>query len=686
MKQQICKVSMLVCALTGLTTVSGSLSAAEPLQYEDVFQLEYVSQPQIHPTGDKVAFVRNRFDQAKDQRIGTIWLSDSKTAELTPLISGNADYWSPVWSADGKKLAYISTESGSPQIHVRWLTSGQQGQISYLPAAPADLSWSPDGQSLVFSMFTPVVSKNPVQLPGKPEKNDWAKAPVYIDKMQYRADGRGYLPTGYRQLYWLSATGGTPLQLTSGDFDHAGEVSWQADGKAVYFSANRQSDIRAQAQNSEIYRLELATKQLTQITDRFGPDHAPALSPDGKWLAYLGFDDKKLAHQADQLYVKNLASGAIKALTADLDRAIDAFSWQQNSDGLYIQFDDKAQGKIAKQSLSGSRKVLVEQVGGTTYSRPYTGGSFSVAANGAIAYTQMSATAPAELALYQSGKTKPLTGLNKDLQLSRQIGKVEEFWIEASTDKLPLQSWLILPPGFDPAKKYPLILEIHGGPHTAYGAVFAMELQLMAAQGYVVLYSNPRGSTSYGMDFANKIHHKFPSEDFQDLMDVVDATIAKGFIDKEELYVTGGSGGGLLTSWIVGHTDRFRAAVAVNPVINWFSFVLNADMYNYFSQYWFPGMPWEQPEHYLKHSPISYVGNVKTPTMLLTGESDHRTPISETEQFYQALQLRGIETAMVRIPGASHALHTRPSNLMAKPAYITYWFNKHSKHRNKAKE
>ncbi len=420
--------------------------------------------------------------------------------------------------------------------------------------------------------------------------------------------------------------------------------------KLFYFSANRQSDKRAQAQNSEVYKLTIADKNLTQVTDRFGPDHAPALSADGKWLAYLGYDDKKLAHQADQLYVKNLQSGEVRALTADLDRAIDSFSWDGDSDALYIQYDDEAQGKIALQPLNGKRKVLVDQVGGSSYSRPYTGGSFSVSEDGDIAYTQMSTQAPAELALWQDGKRKQLTELNKDLQLSRDIGEVEEFWVTSSVDQRKLQSWLILPPNFDKTKKYPLILEIHGGPHTAYGPVFAMELQLMAAQGYVVLYTNPRGSTSYGMEFANLIHHKFPSEDYNDLMDVVDATVAKGFIDAEQLFVTGGSGGGLLTSWIVGHTDRFKAAVAVNPVINWFSFVLNADMYNYFSQYWFPGMPWEKPEHYLKHSPISYVGNVKTPTMLMTGESDHRTPISETEQFYQALQLRGVETAMVRNP------------------------------------
>lgn len=667
--------SLLTAAL--LAAWSFSSDAQEPLHYEDVFQLEYVSSPQIKKDGSEVVFVRNRFDQTLDKRVGSLWSSDTKTGELRPLVAEKDDVSSPVWSPDGKKLAFTSMASGKPQIHMRWMDSGHSAQISHLLGAATGLSWSPDGKWLAFSMFTPKKAHNPVNLPGKPAQNDWAKAPIYIDSMQYRADGRGYLATGYRHIYLMSADGGTPIQLTTGDYDHGGAITWQADGQAIYFSANRHENKRSEASNSEIFKLSLSTKELSQITDRFGPDHSPELSADGQWLAYLGYDDKKLAHQANQLYVKNLKSGEIKELTSDLDRSIDSFSWDSDSKSLYIQYDDLGQGKIAKQPLKGKRELLIEGVGGTSYSRPYTGGDFSVAANGAIAYTKMSSQAPSELAFKKGSATKQLTELNKDLQLARDIGEVEEFWVTSSIDGRKIQSWLILPPNFDATKKYPLILEIHGGPHTAYGPVFAMELQLMAAQGFVVLYTNPRGSTSYGMEFANLIHHNFPSHDYNDLMDAVDATVAKGFINQEELFVTGGSGGGLLTSWIVGHTDRFKAAVAVNPVINWFSFVLNADMYNYFSQYWFPAMPWEKPEHYLKYSPISYVGNVKTPTMLLTGESDHRTPISETEQFYQALQLRGVESAMVRIPGASHSLHVRPSNLMAKPAYITYWFNKY---------
>jgi acylaminoacyl-peptidase len=234
-----------------------------------------------------------------------------------------------------------------------------------------------------------------------------------------------------------------------------------------------------------------------------------------------------------------------------------------------------------------------------------------------------------------------------------------------------------LPPGFDPDRNYPLILEIHGGPFTNYGARFSAEVQLYSAAGYVVLYVNPRGSTSYGEDFGNLIHHAYPGNDYDDLMTAVDAVIEEGYVDTERLYVTGGSGGGVLTAWIVGKTDRFRAAVVAKPVINWTSFVLTADQSPYFTRYWFPTMPWEDPEGYWARSPLSLVGKVDTPTMLLTGESDLRTPISETEQYYQALKLRGIDTAMVRIPGASHSIARRPSQLAAKVSAILAWFERY---------
>jgi acylaminoacyl-peptidase len=320
-------------------------------------------------------------------------------------------------------------------------------------------------------------------------------------------------------------------------------------------------------------------------------------------------------------------------------------------------------------------------VGGTTLGRPYASGAFSVGPGGVLAFTQTSATRPAELAVVTPGMSQPhrLSSLNEGLLGDRALAPAEEIWYPSSHDGRKVQGWILKPPGFDPKKKYPLILEIHGGPFADYGERFAGELQLYAAAGYVVFYANPRGSTGYGEEFGNLIHHAYPGNDYDDLMSGVDAVIGRGYVDAGNLFVTGGSGGGVLTCWIVGKTGRFRAAVAGYPVINWYSFVLTADVSPFFTRYWFPGMPWEQPEHYLKRSPLSLVGRVTTPTMLMTGEEDYRTPISEAEQFYKALKLRKVEAALVRVPGAGHNVSARPSHFIAKAAYVLKWFDTHRK-------
>lgn len=333
--------------------------------------------------------------------------------------------------------------------------------------------------------------------------------------------------------------------------------------------------------------------------------------------------------------------------------------------------------KIANISLSGKVTDLTEGLGGTSIGRPYTSGSYSIAANGNYAYTWGETLEPADLGTGNKGNNRRVTQVNEDLFDHKQLGKVEEIWYKSSYDGLDINGWIVTPPDFDPTKKYPLILEIHGGPFSSYGPEFSAEIQLMAAKGYVVLYTNPRGSTSYGEAFGNEINKNYPSHDYDDLMSGVDEMIRRGYIDESQLFVTGGSGGGVLTSWIVGKTNRFKAAVVAKPVINWYSWSLNADMSAFATRYWFEKKPWEDPESYIKHSPISLVGNVTTPTMLLTGEADLRTPIHESEQFYTALKLRGIETAMVRIPGAFHGIAAQPSNLIGKVAAILSWFDKY---------
>ena len=274
----------------------------------------------------------------------------------------------------------------------------------------------------------------------------------------------------------------------------------------------------------------------------------------------------------------------------------------------------------------------------------------------------------------RGGAASRLTNLNDDLLAHKTLARVEEITWQSSVGAYELQGWLVTPPGFDPEKIYPLILEIHGGPFEAYGPHFTSDFQLYAAAGYVVLYTNPRGSTSYGDQFANEIHHNYPGQDYDDLMSGVDAVISRGFIDEDQLFVTGGSGGGVLSAWIVGKTDRFAGAVVVNPVINWASMTLYSDIHTFIPEYWFAKLPWEDPESYWVRSPLSLVGNVTTPTMLLTGENDLRTPMPESEQYYQALKLRKIDSALVRVPEETHGIEGRPSRLIAKADNILAWF------------
>jgi acylaminoacyl-peptidase len=440
-------------------------------------------------------------------------------------------------------------------------------------------------------------------------------------------------------------------------------------------SANRLEDADHHPVESELWAVDVTDGEMMQLTDRVGPDIAPRMSPDGKRVVYRGFDNKMMAWHSFNVYVLDLESGESRTLTADFDRHVADARWAGASNRLLIRYEDFGRTHIGSLSMDGEVKSLVDDVGGTTIGRPYNSGSFSVADNGSYAYTAGRADRPADVAVGRGNRPpSKLTAINDDLFDHKELGHVEQISWTSSVGDHEIYGWLVTPPGFDPGKKYPLVLEIHGGPHTAYGPHFSAEVQLYAAAGYVVLYANPRGSTSYGDAFSLEIHHDYPGKDYDDLMSGIDAVIARGFVDDKALYVTGGSGGGVLTAWIVGKTDRFRAAVVAKPVINWTSFTLTADITHFVSRHWFPEMPWEDPLGYWDRSPLSLVGNVTTPTALLTGEEDFRTPMAESEQFYQALKLRKVDTALIRIPEASHGIAARPSQLIAKVDNILAWF------------
>ncbi|WP_086929665.1 S9 family peptidase [Agarilytica rhodophyticola] len=666
--RQILLLSLMLIAHTALA------DNKKTLQLEDVFNLEYASNIEMTKDGKRIYFVRNFMDIQKDKKSSNIWSVDTANGGMSPVTSGNQADYSPLLSPDGSKLAYVSTLSGKPQIHMRWLKSGANAQLTNLQQSPSALQWSPDGQYLAFTMFVKGKADTPIKLPGKPKGAKWAKPAVFIDKTLYRSDGSGYNVPGHTHVFVLAADGGTPRQITSGDFDYSAGFSWAQDGKGLYVAANREQDAEMKPLEAEIYRVDIENGELTQLTQRVGPDVGPKVSPNGKLIAYRGYDDKLKNYENMLLHVMDADGNNIRILTRDLDRSVGKFKWAANGKGIYFQYTDKGQVKVAYQPLNGKRRVVAQDLGGAGLGRPYVSGDFDVATNGTIAFTYSDPLRPSDVAIVRNGKIKKLTALNEDALQHLSLGKVEAIRYKSSADQREIDGWVVYPPGFDPSKKYPFILEIHGGPVAAYGPHFSAEVQLFAAAGYVVLYTNPRGSESYGQEFAQTIHHNYPSQDYDDLMSGVSHLVDKGFIDDKQLFVTGGSGGGVLTSWIIGHTDIFAGAVVAKPVINWYSFVLTADFYPFFYKYWFGKKPWEALEHYMKYSPISYVGNVTTPTMLLTGEQDHRTPISETEQYYQALRLEGVKSALVRIPGASHGIYRRPSNLMSKVAHILWWF------------
>ncbi len=659
--------------------VNDEAATADRFQYLDVFELEVASDPRISPDGSRVVYVRRGFDIMTDGARSALWSINTDGSDHRALTDGTSGAASPRWSPDGGRLLYVSSQDGSSQIFVRWMDTGQTAELTNVTESPGNVAWSPDGDWIALTMFVPEPAPTFARMPQKPDGAEWNEAPIVIDRLRYRADGRGYLDRGHTHIFVMPAEGGTPRQLTSGPFDHGGSLSWSPDSQSIIFSANR-GDPDFDVRNSEVYEISVETGELTQLTDRFGPDASPTISPDGSLIAYTGLDDRYQGYQVTHLYVMDRGGRGSRVVT-DFDRDIGSLNWSADGRGLYFQFDDEGVTKIGYVSLEGDVETLAQDIGGVGLGRPYGGGSYTVSRDGRFAFTHTSPSHPADVAVGSRGEeVRRITMLNEDLLGHKKLGEVEEIWWESSYDGRRVQGWIVKPPDFDPNRDYPLMLEIHGGPFSNYGPRFTAEIQLFAAAGYVVLYTNPRGSTSYGEEFGNLIHHAYPGYDYDDLMSGVDALIERGYIDEDNLMVTGGSGGGVLTAWIVGKTDRFKAAVVVKPVINWISFSLTSDGYSSYYQYWLPGPVWEEGnlEHYWARSPLSLVANVTTPTMLMTGEDDLRTPMAETEQYYQALKLLGVETQMVRIQNSYHGIAgSSPSNLIAKVANVLEWLERH---------
>jgi dipeptidyl aminopeptidase/acylaminoacyl peptidase len=667
-----------------LTLILGLLPvvavADQRLQSADLFDLQYASEVRISPDGERIAYVRSIHDIMCDCVRSNLWIVDADGDNHQPLRSGRDSYSSPRWSPDGERLAYVAKdEAGKTQLFVRWMTSGQTAMVSNLVESPSSMAWSPDGESIAFTMHVPAEKPSLAKPPEKPEGADWADPPVVIDSVVYRFDGRGYLEPGFEHVFVVSARGGAARQLTSGNFNHGGPLAWMPDGSGIVFATNRDDDWQYELNERDLFRVHVEDGGIEQLTDLPGIEAAPAVSPDGETIAFERDDHQGRQYTINALGLIDADGGNLRILGGDLDRSIEGPTWAANGRSLYFHYTDRGWRKVGRIDLDGEIDAVVDGVNGTSVGRPYRSGDYSVADDGTVAYTLGTEKTPADVWVRpRRGDHRRLTDLNRNLLDQRAMGEVHEIVYDSSVDGTEIQGWYLTPPDFDPEKKYPLILEIHGGPHLAYGPHFSAEMQRMAAEGYVVFYDNHRGSSGYGRDFGMLLEYKYASEeDFGDHMSGVDAMIEKGFIDPERLFVTGGSAGGIAAAYAIGLTDRFRAAAVAKPVINWISKTLTGDYYPSQIERQFPGLPWENFEHYWQRSPLSLVGNVTTPTLLITGEEDFRTPMSETEQYYQALKLARVETVMVRLPGTSHGIASRPSRLIAKIDNILAWFERH---------
>ncbi|RFF27009.1 MULTISPECIES: S9 family peptidase [unclassified Wenzhouxiangella] len=673
---------LVFCVLAGHFLAASALAdeTTGRLSSADLFDLQYASEVRISPDGERVVYTRSIHDIMCDCVRSNLWIVDSDGDNHQPLLSGRGSYSSPRWSPSGDRLAYVAKdEADKTQLYVRWIESGQTAMVSNLVESPSSIAWSPSGESIAFTMRVPAEKPSLADPPKKPEGADWAPEPVVIDSVVYRYDGRGYIDPGFDHIFVVPADGGAARQLTSGDFNHHGPLSWMPDGSGIVFSGNRAENWQYERNERDLYSVNVESGDIEQLTDLPGIEGSPAVSPDGERIVFERDDHQGRQYSINSLGLVDAEGGNLEILGEDLDRSIESPVWSGNGQSIYFHYTDRGWRKVGRIDLDGDIDTVVDGINGTTVGRPYRSGDFSVADDGRIAYTLGTEKHPADVWVQpRRGDARRLTRLNRNLLDQRALGEVHEIVYESSVDGTDIQGWYLTPPDFDPEKQYPLILEIHGGPHLAYGPHFSAEMQRMAAEGYVVFYDNHRGSSGYGRDFGMLLEYKYASEeDFGDHMSGVDTMIDKGFVDPDRLFVTGGSAGGIAAAYAIGLTDRFRAAAVAKPVINWISKTLTGDIYTTQIEHQFPGLPWEEFEHYWKRSPLSLVGNVTTPTLLITGEDDFRTPISETEQYYQALKLQRVDTVMVRLPESPHGIAGRPSRLIAKVDNILAWFERH---------
>ena len=658
-------------AFAAVAPLAAQQRPSSRIALEQYLDWEDVQSPQLSPDGTQIVFGRRWVDKMNDKWESSIWIMNADGTHQRSLAQGSGVQWSP----DGKRIAYVAKgEPSGSQIFVRWMDAeGATTQISHLTESPSNLEWSPDGKTIAFSMNVPARDNSlRISMPAAPKGAKWTEPPKVITRLNYRRDRIGYTDASYSHVFVIPADGGTPRQLTNGDWNHSAP-SFSADGKWIAFSSYRVPDGEDAFRRSEIYAANVETGEIKQLTHRNGTNGGPIYSPDGKMIVFMAADSVDHSAWAEtKLWMMNADGSNAHLISGNLDRPISGVTWALDNSGVYFNVESEGSKNLYFATASGQFRPV------TTGKQVLT--VTSVGKNGLAVGIRTTPVKPNDVVTFTVPKSgtastfSQLTAVNDDVLTGKQLAQTEEIWY-TSKDGLKIQGWIVKPPGFDASKKYPLILEIHGGPQSMYNVGFNFARQDHAANGYVILYTNPRGSTGYGEKFTNEIKNAYPGKDFDDLMAGVDTVLGRGYVDPKNLFVYGCSGGGVLTSWTVGHTDRFAAAAALCPVIDWISFVGETDGASWYKNFEKPF--WEDPSEYLRRSPIMYVGNVKTPTLLMTGVLDLRTPIPQIEEFYRALKMHGTPTMMIRMNNEYHGTSSTPSNFLRTQLYLRAWFDKY---------
>jgi dipeptidyl aminopeptidase/acylaminoacyl peptidase len=670
-------VALAFAAVGGAGLVAQETRSATLLTTEHWLDWERVNDAQISPDGARVAYTRQHVNQVEDKWESEIWIVNADGGQHRFLVKGSAARWSP----DGKRLMYLAEgEPKGAQIFVRWIdVDGPATQVTHAAETPRNARWSPDGKSIAFSMFAPEQERWTISMPSEPKGAKWTPAPRVVSSLHYRQDQVGFLDEGFTHLFVVPSDGGTARLLTPGQWSvGAGElrggasIDWTPDSTAIVFNGDRSPDADRDYESSQLYVVDVAGGVIRDLVARPGDWSRPTVSPDGKLVAFTGFAPSGHSYTVSDLYLVGIDGSNMRKISGNYDRDPLNVKWAPDGSGVYFDADDRGSRNVQFAALAGGVKPVTTGTHVLTFD--------SVSKDLVAAGTSADFDHPQDVvryALRQPGPIAKLTDVNGDVLQGKQLAKTEEITY-TSSGSAKVQGWIVKPPAFDATKKYPLIMEIHGGPFSMYNVAFNYMFQNFAANGFVVLFTNPRGSTGYGSAFENGIDHNYPGPDYDDLMAGVDTVVGKGYIDTSRMYVSGCSGGGVLSSWVIGHTDRFAAAAVRCPVIDWMSMAGHTDV-PLFTYSFFKKPFWEDPSDWLSHSSLMSVGKVTTPTLLMTGVLDRRTPMPQTEEFYAALKMKGVPVKLLEFADEFHGTGSKPSNYIRTQLYMMSWFNKYTR-------